>query len=179
MNYKEFVHDYLVPLADDKNPERTALADLRRGLSDFPDLSPYMHRHVQPQMPQKINEWGKFTYYLTAALFAAHQISTDEKSNLGSHFHKLLDPKNEEANKPVERRFTYLLAAHPQDLHFHLRQAVVFLKSKEIAINWEQLMWDIYKWNDPDERPKVQENWAGRFWQALKSEEENQTVETN
>ena len=93
---------------------------------------------------------------------------------MGDHFHKLLDPRNSDANKPIERRFTYLLAAHPQDLHFHLRQAIAFLRSKEIAINWEQFMWDIAKWNDPDERPKVQEKWASRFWQALKPEDNDQ-----
>jgi len=178
MNYKEFVYDYLIPLADDKNPERAALADLRRGLSDFPDISPYMHRHIRPRMPERVSDWGKRVYYLTAALFAAHQIPTD-KGNLGDHFHELLDSKNADANKPIERRFTYLLAAHPDDLHFHLRQSIAFLKSKEQAVNWEQLMWDIYKWNDPDERPKVQEIWAGRFWQALKSENDIQPTETN
>ena len=178
MNHKEFVYNYLIPLTDDKNPERAALADLRRGLSDFPNLSPYMYRHIQPRMPQRIGEWGKLTYYLTAALFAAHQIHTDN-GNMGTHFYKLLDSHNADANKPIERRFTYLLAAHPEDLHFHLRQSIAFLRSKEIAVNWEQLMWDIYRWNDPGERSKVQEKWAGRFWQALKSEEDEQTIETN
>jgi CRISPR system Cascade subunit CasB len=178
MNYKEFVNDYLIPLTDVKNPERAALADLRRGVGDFPDLSPYMHRHILPRMPERISEWGRFTYYLTAALFATHQIHTD-KGNLGAHFHELLDPNNVDANKPIERRFTYLLAAHPEDLHFHLRQTITFLRSKEVGVNWEQLMWDIFKWNDPDERPKVQEYWASRFWQALKSEADSQTIETN
>jgi len=177
MNYKEFVNDYLIPLTDTRNPERATLADLRRGLSDFPDLSPYMHRHILPRIPERVNEWGKLTYYLTAALFAAHQIPTGI-GNLGAHFHVLLDPNNTDANKPIERRFTYLLAAHPEDLHFHLRQAVAFLKSKEVKVNWERLMWDIYKWNDPDERPKVQEQWASRFWQVLKSEEDDQPIET-
>lgn len=178
MNYKDFINDYLVPLTDDKNPERAALADMRRGLSDFPNLSPYMHRHVRTRMPQRIGEWGKITYYLTAALFAAHQIHTD-KGNLGAHFHGLLDPQNADANKPIERRFTYLLAAHPDDLHFHLRQSIAFLRSKEIAVNWVQLMWDIHKWNDPDDRAKVQERWASRFWQAPKFEEENKSTESN
>ncbi len=177
MNHKEFINNYLIPLTDDKNPERAALADLRRGLSDFPNLSPYMHRHIRPRMPQRIGAWGKLTYYLTAALFAAHQLHID-KGNLGTHFHKLLDPHNTDANKPIERRFTYLLAAHPEDLHFHLRQSIAFLRSKEVEINWEQLMWDIYYWNDPNERSKVQENWAGRFWQAHKPKN-NQTIETN
>ena len=179
MNYKEFVNDYLIPLTDDRNPERAALADLRRGLSDFPHLSPYMHRHIRPRISQRTSAWGRFTYYLAAALFAAHQLHTGEKGNLGMHFHRLLDPHNVDANKPIERRFTYLLAAHPEDLHFHLRQSIVFLRSKEVEINWEQLMWDIYKWNDPDERPKVQERWASRFWQTVKTEEDHQTIESN
>jgi len=177
MNYKVFVNDYLIPLTDDKNPERAALADLRRGLSDFPNLSPYMHRHILPRIPARVNEWGRLTYYLTAALFASHQIYRED-GNLGAHFHELLDPNNPEANKPIERRFTYLLAAHPEDLYFHLRQTVAFLRSKERAINWEQLMWDIFQWNNPDERRKVQEKWAGRFWQALKAEEDTLSIDS-
>lgn len=176
MNYREFVNEFLIPLTDEKNTERAALADMRRGLSDFPDLPSVMHQHMPRAIQPIRNRWHKQTYYLSAALFASHQLNA-EKGNLGSHFHELLDPNpnNQEANKPIERRFTYLLAAHPEDLHFHLRQAVAFLKSKEIAINWEQLMWDIRKWDDPDARAKVQEYWATQFWKPFKSEDTGET----
>jgi CRISPR type I-E-associated protein CasB/Cse2 len=177
MNYKEFVNEYLVPLTDERNPNRAALADLRRGLSDFPTLSPYMHRHILPHLPERVNEWGRLTYYLIGALFAAHQ-SNREDGNLGTHFYELLDLQNPDANTPIERRFTYLLAAHPEDLPFHLRQAVAFLRSKEIGINWVQLMWDVSGWNDPDRRPKIQERWASNFWQAQKKEDETLFTET-
>ena len=53
-------------------------------------------------------------------------------------------------------------AAHPDDLPFFLRQAVSFLKSKDVPINWHQLMRDINHWNHPDRF--VQHNWANAFW---------------
>ena len=170
MNYTEFVNDYLVPLADPESPDRATLADFRRGLSDYPNLPPIMHRHIMPRIPTKLDQWGKQIYYLTASLFALH-LQNGGTGNMGSHFHTLLDPKNPDANTPIERRFTYLLAAHPEELHFHLRQVVSFLKAKEVEINWVQLMWDLKKWGDQDSRMAVQEKWASQFWRASKIEQ--------
>jgi CRISPR system Cascade subunit CasB len=63
----------------------------------------------------------------------------------------------------LERRFTVLLSAHVDDLPFYLRQAISFLKSKEVAVNWNQLLSDLLNWDHPDHF--VQKAWARSFWE--------------
>jgi CRISPR system Cascade subunit CasB len=55
-----------------------------------------------------------------------------------------------------------LLAAHPDDLDFHLRQAVSFLKSRDVPVNWHQLLSDVLAWGHPERY--VQRRWARAFW---------------
>jgi CRISPR type I-E-associated protein CasB/Cse2 len=148
------------------------MAELRRGLQELPHLAPYMHRYLAPFTIYK-KGWGKQTYYLVAALFARYHSGSREPiysnkrwDNMGSYFAKVVHHE-QEASDSIERRFNALLTAHPQDLHYHLRQAIGFLHGKTeitIPINWEGLLWDILKWDDDDERPKVQEEWATGFW---------------
>lgn len=75
--------------------------------------------------------------------------------------------RSEGGEDALERRFTALLAAHPDDLPDYLRQAVSFLKSKDVPINWNQLIWDLQKWNDEDRR--IQKEWARSFWGGRQS----------
>jgi len=112
-------------------------------------------------------------YYLIAALFAYHP-GSGGTGNLGDAFAQTLDPGGD--STATERRFAALLAAHPEDLPFYLRQAVSFLKSKEVPINWHQLFFDLLAWDHPD--GYVQKRWARAFWgrrgqetETLKSEE--------
>jgi CRISPR system Cascade subunit CasB len=151
---------YLETLVED----RAALAALRRGLGQPPGSVPDMYRYVVRYLPKDAypNSWTEQSYYLIAALYALHPASAPE-GNLGSHFARTFDPKADN-NEATERRFTALLTAHPDDLAFYLRQAVSFLKSKEVNINWHQLMWHVLAWSDPDRRTGVQKRWAAQFW---------------
>ena len=81
--------------------------------------------------------------------------------------------RSEGGEDALERRFTALLAAHPDDLPDYLRQAVSFLKSKDVPINWNQLLWDLQDW-DKREDPKysVQKKWARAFWGGRQSIEQ-------
>ena len=193
---KDYIQRCLAPLANKDNPNRAVLADLRRGLGEFPHILPRMYRHVQPYLPDYARwGWHQQAHYLTSSLFALHPYileydEDDEEDkrkkkylNLGDHFGQITREERLAGRdtETIERRFTHLLSAHPDDLHFHLRQAITFLSSKnsEMKVNWSQLLRDIQDWNDPDSRAKVQERWASQFWQAPKSDEEDQTIETN
>ncbi len=167
--------DYLYQLKEAE--DRAPLAEMRRGLNDFPHIHPRLLRYVNRFVPASAGEWEANSYYLIAALFASHpqpyERKEDEKfPNLGRHFQATLDPSNEGANVSTERRFTVLLEAHPEDLHFHLRQAVSFLRSKEQPIDWKQLHKDIRAWRYEDGRARVQKNWANQFWQRKSTTEE-------
>ncbi len=185
-NVSEFIEQLKQWGKRETGDQRAAMAELRRGLQEFPHLAPYMHRYVAPFAGYK-KGWEKQTYYLTAALFAHYhsgsetpQYSDQRYVNMGTYFAAVVrqDPDGKEA---IERRFNILLTAHPQDLHYHLRQAIAFLRSKpeaEIAINWEGLFWDILQWADDEKRPLIQERWATNFWgrsDSDKKETDDQT----
>jgi CRISPR system Cascade subunit CasB len=149
---------YLQSLA--QSEERGALAALRRGLGQPPGAAAEMFRYVVPFLPENSSRATEAAYYLVASLFALHPKST-ETGNLGGHLAQARDDNNPEA---LERRFTALLAAHPEDLPDYLRQAISYLKSKEIPVNWEQLFYDLQNWEQPERRTRVQKAWAGAFW---------------
>jgi CRISPR system Cascade subunit CasB len=156
---------HLQSLADKQ--DRGALAALRRGLGQPPGGAAEMFRYVEPFLPQKRAIAQEAAYYLLAALFAFHPKSASE-GNLGAHMAQARSEGGEEA---LERRFTALLAAHSEDLPGYLRQAISFLRSKEIPVNWNQLFWDVQNWNDEDRR--VQKHWASAFWGRPQVEKES------
>lgn len=157
---------YLQKLADGQ--ERGALASLRRGLGQPPGTVADMYRYVEPFLgKQERSGLRESAFYLVAALFALHPKSA-EFGNMGAHMAKARSEGGEDA---LERRFTALLAAHPDDLPDYLRQAVSFLKSKDVPINWNQLIWDLQKWNDDDRR--IQKEWARAFWGGRQSAEQS------
>lgn len=147
--------DYLASLRDD----RGALAALRRGLGQPPGTVASMYRYVVPWLPREAYPWREAAYYMLAALFASHP-ADGGVGNMGDRFARTRDPRGDDA--AIERRFTALLAAHPDDLAFYLRQAVSYLESKEIPVNWSQLLSDILGWDHPDRY--VQQQWARSFW---------------
>lgn len=148
--------------------ERGALASLRRGLGQPPGTVAEMYRYVEPFLGG-LDSGARFkerTFYLVAALFALHPKSIDE-GNMGTHLAKTRTDAGADA---LERRFTALLAAHPDDLPEYLRQAVSFLKSKEVPVNWLRLVQDLQNWerrNDP--KYSVQKRWAREFWRQNQS----------
>ncbi len=160
--------DRLQKLAEGQ--ERGALASLRRGLGQPPGTVADMYRYVEPFLGEQSSgaRFKESAFYLVAALFALHPKSTDE-GNMGTHMAKTRTDSGADA---LERRFTALLAAHPNDLPEYLRQSISFLKSKDVPVNWNQLLWDLQNWDKRDD-PKfsVQKHWARSFWGGRQSAE--------
>jgi CRISPR system Cascade subunit CasB len=149
---------YLYSLA--KNEDRGALAALRRGLGQPPGAAPTMFRYIIPYLPENADRFTEAAYYQVASLYALHSKST-EAGNLGAHLRQAVDANNSDA---LERRFTALLVSHPDDLPNYLRQTISYLKSKEIPVNWQQLLYDLQAWDYPERRVRVHKAWAGAFW---------------
>jgi CRISPR system Cascade subunit CasB len=172
---KEDFISFLQKLANDKNgkkPDRAALARLRRGLGKSPSDATEMHPYIIPFISSESDHRAD-DYYLVASLFALHQISwldsdnSHLKNNLGASFAKLKDNSDS-----IEKRFVALLNCRKEDLSNHLRHVVSLLKSKDIAINWLQLLKDLHNW-DSDER-FVQRYWAKAFWSAQSDQNDDQ-----
>jgi len=152
--------------------DRQELAILRRGLGMPPGQDIRMYPYVISYLPEDVRGTdGEKLYYLIAALFAYHSLNTSD-GNFGNHMAQAVVGQDDKA--AVERRFTILLNAHIEDLPNYLRQAVSFLKSKEIPVNWLQLFKDLKLWDHPERM--IQRRWANAFWGDLnKSTQSNQT----
>jgi CRISPR system Cascade subunit CasB len=146
---------YLEGLRDD----RGALAALRRGLGQPPGTVADMYRYVVPWLREDAAARQEAAYYLAASLFGYHSAEGGTGS-MGDHFARARDPQGD--NTAIERRFTALLAAHSEDLPFYLRQAISILRSKDVPVNWHQLLTDVLAWGHPDRY--VQQRWAKAFW---------------
>lgn len=140
--------------------DRAALAALRRAWNgeqrDIIGTFRYVGRYLLPY--QQVQD----DYVSIAALFAYHPQSCEEGS-MGTHF-AALRATNPEREQALERRFSAMLKAHPDDLSHHLRAAVSLLKSNKppIPVNWYQLLWDVRHWGYPGHF--VQRRWATAFW---------------
>ena len=154
---------YLESLRED----RGALAALRRGLGQPPGTVADMYRYIVPWLPVQPNRQRETAYYTLAALFAYHP-TPGGTGNMGDHFARARDPKGDDT--AIERRFTALLAAHSDDLDFYLRQAISFLRSREVPVNWHQLLADALSWGHPDRY--IQRRWARAFWGRTARESE-------
>ena len=79
--------------------------------------------------------------------------------NFGASLRRARDPKNP---KGLDRRVEILLDSDAAQLHFRLRQAVRFLKSKQVAVNWLLLLEDLLRWNYSNRT--VQKQWARSYF---------------
>jgi CRISPR system Cascade subunit CasB len=152
---KQAFVEYLEGLRED----RGALAALRRGLGQPPGTVADMYRYVVPWLSDETPRWREAVYYQIAALFAYHP-APGGRGNMGDHFARTRDPQGD--NTAIERRFTALLAAHADDLDTYLRQAIGFVRSKEVPVDWHQLLSDLLAWGHPNRY--VQQRWARSFW---------------
>lgn len=148
--------DYLHILAQEEN--RAALAALRRALSGNPRYITDTFQYIGYYLP--VHPQAQDNYILVGALFAYHPETTTE-GNLGAHFAELRRRLPDRADA-LERRFSAMLKAHPDDLTSHLRAAVGLLKGQEIPVNWYQLLYDVSHWGHIDRF--VQRQWANAFW---------------
>ena len=108
-------------------------------------------------LPRNVPRYQEETYFLVATLFPITEGT--EQGNLG---HSLYLARDEKHSQGLDRRVEVLLDADREQLPFRLRQAVRFLYSKRIAVNWPQLLQDLLAWNHP--KRYVQENWARDYF---------------
>jgi CRISPR system Cascade subunit CasB len=160
----ESLHPFISYLEELRNREdRGALAALRRGLGQPSGSTHEMYRYIMPWLGEQNTAAQEDNYFLVASLFAYHP-QAGGTGNLGASFARTRDPQGDDS--ATERRFTTLLAAHRDDLPTYLRQAISFLRAKEVPVDYHQLLRDLGAWD----RGYVQRNWAQAFWGRTKAE---------
>jgi len=142
---------------------KAALATMRRGLGKSPGEATEMFRYVIPLLPENCHRDRERAYFLIASLFSLHPVSTDADASMGAHF-AAMRAQAPQRTESLERRFTAMLSAHPDDLPSHLRQAIRLLKSKDVAINWSRLLNDLANWSHPNWSERIKTRWAHDFW---------------
>lgn len=180
----EFI-GHLKWLLEKSEDGRGAMANLRRGLGKPPGTVYQMDRYVLPKLPKDAAQRQEDAYYLVGALFAYWHQSKEKADSTGGNMGKSLRALVEQqvaagsdrdnAEKAIEKRLNALLNAHRDDLTEHLRRIVALLKSKDVSVNWAQLLHDISGW-DWDNRT-VQHVWARGFWVQQRKEAMDQKQE--
>lgn len=147
--------------------DRRALAALRRGLGKKPGEEMGVWRYIA-RYTNGLKPYQEDAYYIVATLFGFYSApswrSDDDdknKTNLGASL-KLLQARM--GGDGAERRFVALLNTHRDEMPEHLRQIVSLLKSKDMPIDWVQLLQAVEYWDFDDEHRR-QRNWAKAFWQ--------------
>lgn len=165
----EFIR-YLEQLRD--REDRGALASLRRGLGQPPGAVPEASRVIQSGLTSDTPAYLESACSIVAPLFALHSKEGGE-GNMGSHFRALCEPikPGEALPSNIERRFMSLLSSEVEELPDTLRQAVSLLKSKDVPINWRQLLRDILAWTHDD--GYVQKQWGRAFWRMPQTTQPN------
>jgi CRISPR system Cascade subunit CasB len=145
---------------DSNGREAGTLAKLRRGLTVHSgERDIWVYGHLGGVTPEQEEPAA-----LVASLFALwHQGGRARPkhppASVGASFGRFRVVAD---SKSVEKRFAALIDSHPDDFATRLRHAVTLLRSKDIPINWEQLLRDLLWW-EAEKRP-VQRRWARDFW---------------
>ena len=175
--------------------DRGAMAKLRRGLTAENPMADPDAASVLGSLLYGIHELDERRYFLIAGLFALTQTGAKrgplsklkdnpwEGDSLGLGFRRMRSKEikerglNPEEPTSLDARFVALLNSDYDDLPVRLRQAVRLLASREIAIDWARLLWDIGDWQSPGR--KVQERWARDYWKRGRKETESKETSNN
>jgi CRISPR system Cascade subunit CasB len=108
-------------------------------------------------LPPNVPRYQEEVYFMVATLFPIAEGGAE--GNLGASLCQARDPKYAQG---LDRRVEILLDADLEQLRFRLRQAVRFLESRRVAVNWPRLLQDLLAWERP--RRYVQEQWARAYF---------------
>ena len=108
-------------------------------------------------LPPGVPQYQEEKYFLAATLYP---IAEDGgQGNLGAALNKA---RNEKNAKGLNRRVEILLDAQGEQLPFRLRQAVRFLHSNRVRLDWRRLLADLLNWDSP--KRFVQQQWARSYF---------------
>ena len=124
-----------------------------RPLAEARDSLALFYRLLPSGIHPAQEEW----YFLIATLYPL--ADGGQAGNLGDSLRRAAGDNN---HKGVDRRVEILLDADASQLPFRLRQAIRFLKSNNVEVNWARLLEDVLQWNHP--KRFVQKQWARSYF---------------
>jgi CRISPR system Cascade subunit CasB len=163
-------------IAPGSNPDRRALAALRRSLATWPKLPPEAVRVVAPFLPEHATGWWETVYYLIGGLFALHPCLSSQEAYGLSLGKTLRQAASGDSGLGPERRLLALLGCKSEDLPNHLRHAVSYLRARDVSIDYRQLMRDLSWWDTVE--GDVQRRWGRDFWSGTLEENQQESAES-
>lgn len=124
-----------------------------RPLAEATDVLGLFYRLLLAGVPTNQEE----TYFLVATLYPLA-----EDGGSGDFGAALARARTKDNRKGLERRVEILLDADEAQLAFRLRQAVRFLSSQRVSINYGRLLEDLLYWGVSGRL--VQQRWARSFF---------------
>lgn len=112
------------------------------------------YRLLPPGVPEPQEE----IYFLVATLYPLTEASNT--GNLGDALRWARAVT--QSSQGLDRRVRILLDSDVTQLPFRLRQAIHYLASNRIPIDWARLLRDLLAWNNP--RRRVQREWARAYF---------------
>jgi CRISPR type I-E-associated protein CasB/Cse2 len=111
------------------------------------------YRILPPDVPSYQHE----AFFLAATLYPLADGGAE--GNFGESLRRAKAVKNA---KGLDRRMEVLLNADETQLPFRLRQAIRFLQSCRVRVNWPALLQDLLSWSHP--KHMVQRRWAQSYF---------------
>lgn len=123
-----------------------------RTLAEARNASSFYHL-----LPPGISDYDYETYFMVATLYPIAE--GGGAGDLGVSLRRAQSKTNKAG---LDRRVEILLDADKTQLPFRLRQAIHFLQSNRVKVNWPLLLADLLWWNAPGR--KVQQRWARSYF---------------
>jgi CRISPR system Cascade subunit CasB len=163
----------LMKLADPDNPNRAAMAHLRRGLGNSPDYTLARVGWFFRGIPDEREERALNCAILAAGLFAWVKGVCPQSGNVnfGRAFGSGL---TEDGKAQREKRFIDLLDTDSEELPYKLRQAITLIAGDSVGLDWVKFILDLIHWDHPERW--VQKAWARGFWSSPLAETESTEV---
>lgn len=108
-------------------------------------------------LPFGTPQYEEESFFLVATLYPL--ADSGSMKNFGYSLQRAKDSQN---GKGMDRRIEVLIDSDETQLPFHLRQAVRLIHSKNVPVNWEQLLKDLIGWSHADKY--VQKQWVRDYF---------------
>lgn len=155
---------------------KATLANLRRGIGKAPGELPELWGIIFRDMPEELlSQYGnpspaEWAIYIALTMFALHQQGTaepvhTEKLSLGRAYGKLRKEQTEEEEERLLRRFNQVVTASDlPELSHYLRGMIQLLRADGIGLDYARLASDLYLYQSPQTRMRVQLKWGQDFY---------------
>jgi CRISPR system Cascade subunit CasB len=162
--------DFFIGLKEKAERDSAVVAVLRRSAAYPPGQYPPAFPYVEPSLGG-LSEWRRSATYLAVSCWALaarrKQGGQCEPLTLPRAVHDL-KVRSINTSKNIEVRFTTLLDSDEDELQWRLRHLTSQLASAAIAVDWPELLEDIWRWTREDRM--VQTKWARQFWSPSSTE---------